>query len=249
MRMNMSEKLSDYVIAAGKFASVAGLVGFVGALLTNQFIFQLWGLNFLQLATIGDVILTPISILLWMLPFLFFYGVGVGLAVLPFKPHRRSIINAIFAFVAVIFAIIHIKRMTSRGFDVGQYTTGNLPYTFSLILVVGFIATSFLLERTTIKRNILYVGHITFIFMTFLMANLVFVENGFIGHSSMRAETCDAGVIDVLWVGERAVVGRCASDGDFRVVLNPETQILNVPAGRGSPSYKDRLFGIPAPPH
>ena len=195
--------------SAAELASLAAVLSFALSAWVNQRVFDSWGLNFLQIATLADVIMSGLHLLFWgLIPLLTILAVGFGMGRL--RGRARWIKRAVLALAAATLVLaISISSVTEEA--------GSLAVAAGALLV-GLLLPGALHARQHPSRG----GRVRQFFVLALaiasLAGLVrstilgVEEAGYGGRRALHSATptiagCSG---HVLWSGERALVLSCA---------------------------------------
>lgn len=216
---HLGKRLTEYF-------SVVTAASFALSIVANQAVFDGWGLNFLQLATFADVVMSGLSLLLFTVPLaaalLAAWLVG-GLRGRLAWLRRVALGIAGFVFVLGLWGLV--RGQGEEGAAAAVSSGG--------IVLVGLLAKPALRFR---RRRTLGAG-MTAAVASLLAALTLFqtiaytVQKYQIGGYSSRAQLyLTPGVADcagrALWTGERAVVLDCQDRGgaqDIRVIFGQES--------------------------
>jgi hypothetical protein len=197
----------------GEFLSVAAALSFLLSVWANQLVFERWGLSFLQLATLADVVTSGLNLLFWgLIPltglFLLAYAVGrlgprarwlkrgvaalgllLGLLGVAVVALGQSAVFALLGGVTLLAVLLpgalHARRHPSRGGRVRQAAVAGLLCLTTAALVHSIVQS--------------------------------YEEAGYGGSRPLHLETALPGCIGhVMWSGERALVLSCKEVRDDR---------------------------------
>jgi hypothetical protein len=203
--------------------SLAGVLSFALAVMINTFIFEAWGLSFLQLATPGDVVASGLAILAMFSSLFFPLGAGALLWSLPFRPRRRAALPRIFSSILYGSLAVGVVSAVTVHYDSLVHVI-EFKY-IELILWVSLISTILMLisggaviVHVFINAGSVPVYHWVALimlsgFLIFGSVNVIsLVRNwGMPGNLKTIVPACGRFPGSILWTGERAVVVRCRS--------------------------------------
>lgn len=214
----MNNKLSELSSIWAQWLSGLAAISFVAAAIFNGWIFDGWGLNFLQIASAADVLNSGIDLFFRLLaPLIGFTSGWVLVRGLMFKFNDRVFISNLIGhirYALIIFAMAMAIHVASGGifsplififaFSYGYYFSyeaaiGRISHLIPAIMVIIiFIITSSLGIKSIINVS----------------------KNGF---QPRRLVLNDKNYCkcDVLWIGERSVVVNCI-DGNIKVIYGGE---------------------------
>lgn len=207
----------------GEFLSVAAALSFLLSVWANQLVFERWGLSFLQLATLADVVTSGLNLLFWgLIPltalFLLAYGAGrlgprwltrgvaglgallclAGIATIALGESAVLVLLGGVTLLAVLLpGALHAQRHPSRGGRARQ------------VAVIGLLClTTAALVQSIVQS---------------------YQRSGYGGSRPLHLETPLPSCIGhVMWSGERALVLSCAEvrkdrpPDDVMVVYEPQ---------------------------
>lgn len=207
--LQIGRRLTEYfsIVTAGSFAL---------SILANQAVFDRWGLNFLQLATFADVVMSGLSLLFFTIPlavvFLAAWFAG-GLRGRWRWPRRIALGLAVFVLALGLWGLS--QGQAEEGAAAAVSTSG--------VVVVGLLSQAALRFR---RRRTLGAG--TMAVMTVLLALLTLFQtvaytvqkykiSGYSGTEPLYLMPAAPDCIGrALWTGERALVLDCGRKGDPR---------------------------------
>ena len=214
-----------------ELSTIFGVAGFLGSILLNGYVFTHWGLSFLQVATLSDVVMSGLQLSLDIASLSLFALVGYVAGRRLFLACGRSgpiwerveKVRTNFVTALVVGSIPLTGYVLWRG--VGG--TGNLPVLYGIAAGVGFAAGNVNTSRywgkdmadnaaaVVVTTSVLGLFAYAYV-QAFLSKESVIgggLEGGFV--STRRQEFTLAGPqpacprARVLWIGERSIVARC----------------------------------------
>lgn len=223
--------------------TVVGVVGFLAAIVLNSVVFDAWGLNFLQLATVADIIRSGIDLAIAGIWTGVYALLGVTFSVAPWRTSVRLLLMLVsgavlvwlLQFVTEFDEVIFVLLVSVFTFAFGNAvvlfrafeTAGvTLPTNFKeakdLLKLIHSMPSG--LKFATRRRDILAVSAIGALLVAALTVQARIAEYQVYGFNEgvLTSIGCAPGGRGVvLWVGDRALVTRCSLD-EVRVTLNPE---------------------------
>lgn len=226
-----------------QLVSIAGMLGFVVGVGLNSLVFSAWGLNFLQLATPSDVIMSGFEIALWA-----FSNVVAGLVglVIGRALGRTKFYLWVLALTGVLWAAVtgfisffsdEIDESIFNLFVISNIctfiigTATGTAYTSGIVGVYDSIRNgSFATIMLNKKFNLVLFSLSIIIVMCMMVIAILSRLQEFGFHRPpifIETDKCFSRVGQVYWTGANAVVARCEDDS-FVVILGPENLTLYV---------------------
>lgn len=245
--------LSPFLGHLAQALSFAGLIAFVSAIALNSLLFRMWGLSFLQLASISDVILSGLQ-----LAFLLLVPIGFGLLGWWAVGHARRRWPGDRAklswLVLLASAVIGLPLLNQTGWVSGDTTLFVAVLSFVTIGLAraasdGMIPTP---ESARGRRILIWLWIVLALFQGVLLAvgqfSLV-VREGMVGAKLAAPIVAGCAAPTVMWIGERTVVIRCPSRQIHVLYQTEDMQLIPVrsPVRRstGADDLLRELFGLP----
>lgn len=233
--------------------TIFGALGFLSSIVLNGYVFSQWGLSFLQIASLADVIMSGIqlSIDLALISLAAATGYGIGRFLFIKSPHtyeemdklprsRKLLENArlsicVLALLsslpgliyALIFGLPSIKLLVMIAFAVG-FVLGN--FTAKRLFEQSWWAVAIVCLSITATLSLFVYIYVQAFFSSESVIGRG-VERGFV--SQRRAfqvgvnglSNCPSAT--VLWMGERAIVSRCEASRQIIIVSNGENVLIH----------------------
>lgn len=206
------------LVIVAELVSLIGALGFLAAIAINIITFREWGIEFLRIATVSDVLMTALYSI-WGLATAAFFAILLIVCLLSLP---RTPLQAIALSIAAALALL------GRSFGVGPV----LDPLATLGLIVGIVIAvpALLLLAYELSRKsygapsrIRFYSSICTILvcalMQFTMPHLVFRLQQFVSPQAIYTTDHGAcGTATILWIGERFSVARCAGASDLLLV-------------------------------
>lgn len=227
---------------AAQATAALTLAGFTISVIANSIIFRDWGLNFLQIATPTDVVLSGFSIAIGMLPALVVVLISYPISHFVWKISSNtgrlsSIVGALFIFGSIItgayfllssssFAEINGSFYSIRVFDYDYYNW--MLYCFFISNVFWFIIIDSINDekKQSLGRVALAANTIVVLLLPYLAYGSAVVQNGFVGQEMAGRvsgiQLCEPN--RVLWMGSQNIVIQCTDlpDQPITILRNPD---------------------------
>ncbi|HVQ06873.1 MAG TPA: hypothetical protein VMS43_00410 [Allosphingosinicella sp.] len=250
-------RLHSVLALTAEAASLAGLVGFIAAIALDSFIFNRWGLTFLQIASPTDVILSGLqnSLVLAAPCFVFAGGWLLGRDLFGLSNTARWRRTLLFLWAAALVSMLWFAdALIHHGYF--RYLVGAVIFLFAALVGTGDHVEAELppgVDVTTpaaLKsiRVLKLDGRFNSVFICLLIASTAMLEriNDLSDDGMFSARTAyllspelrDCHAPYVLWAGERAVVVQCPPDkvrvlyqpGDLQIGVNPGRPAMGAPS-------------------
>lgn len=232
--------------------TIFGLIGFLGSIMLNSYVFSFWNLSFLQVASLSDVIMSGLQLSIDIATLSAAGLAGFGLGRLLFvivpdpEPGARSPSNVMLHGVEFVRAgILVILIFGSPVLMIYAVIVGleNLLLLHSLAAALGFLIGNIKFERfgkgDAFDKTMSAILSVTLVglfgysyFQVFLSKDSVIgggVANGFLSKRhpfTLISEAPNCPRARVLWIGERSIVARCEGSGAIMLIGNGENNII-----------------------
>lgn len=219
-----------------EYFSIVTAASFALSILANQAVFDRWGLNFLQLATFADVVMSGLSLLFFTIPLaialLAAWWVG-GLTGWFRWASRLGLGIALFVFVLGITGLM--RGQADEGAAAAVSAGGVV-----LVGLLGKSALRFRRRRTAVTG---LASAVTVLIAAFTLFQTIaytvqkYQVSGYGGATQLYLKPAAPDCAGrALWTGERAVVLDCGAEGgaqDTRVIFGQQDRMYGaVPSAR-----------------
>ncbi|HET9637788.1 MAG TPA: hypothetical protein VFP12_01105 [Allosphingosinicella sp.] len=232
--------------------TIFGLIGFLGSILLNSYVFSFWNLSFLQVATLSDVVMSGIQLSLDIatLSAAAVLGFLLGRLLFVIVPDPESGVGSLLNIM------LHVVEFIRMG--IGAILVLGSPLLMVYAVVVGLEnllilhglagALGFLLGNINTEQLwkgspvdkvlatislIAVVGLFSYSYVqVFLSKDSVIgggVADGFLSKRhgfTLLSEAPDCARARVLWLGERSIVARCERTGSILLLENGENNLI-----------------------
>lgn len=214
---------------AAEVSSVVGFAAFIAALTINTLLFATWGLNFLQLASVGDVMFSAISILFYIMPGAIFVFAGWIFLYLPFRPSRQFLI---YILTCILLAVVTGARYYFRNYldTAPPLLLDLMGFFFCGILIRSLFDGAGPLGQLPSAFKSIAVVLLVAVFAVLILLGWRASVIGLNAGVEMISDEC-SDPASVLWTGSRSVVARC-NGKSLIVVVGPENVILKTRSAR-----------------
>lgn len=239
------------LVWTAEIVSLAGIATFAIALILNWLVFTAWDLNFLQIASVSDILTSGLTIALLAAPVVvpvslgLFAGWLLGRKSVEWRAARSKLapIAVVFVLLALIAAINFMQQQpaSERLALLMPWTGPSAVVVTSLLLFIFSTVTRSLsgsgsnidpFGRSVMITCLSVIAAISAIFALLTEAGRL-RDEGFVGSYETELAACNEAVMaKVLWVGERAAVYRCQVAGHLIVEIEPEARTLKPIATR-----------------
>lgn len=215
------------LVWAVQLVSLASIAAFLVAVVVNSMVFDRWGLEFLQIATPSDVLMSGLAILFSWLRLMAFFCVGFVIALLPFNERRTDILicSALAAFIEG--CLVFIVHIFGQAFD-HYFELSSWIYITSIlgtIVAIGF------LQAVSLKRSDFVGGVVlgSIVLLGIWIHGVGLINHlskvGFSGVNAYPREICGELIgetedAQLLWAGQNASAIRCGGTGPIYVKYN-----------------------------
>jgi len=260
--IGLVHKLQPFLALTAQVTSLAGIAGFVAAIILNSIIFRNWGLTFLQIASPSDVILSGLQLAIGFLIPCMGLAIGWAVGMRLFAVSHSRIWRALLPlfWIALGVLVFALARRYADYLDrTGWISIGAMWFALAIGAFEGRTAEmdgseaqtnvwkSALIENRRLNSILCFAGF--WVVAVFNQVERISGEGMFGGGRAKLIwpvlQQCNQP--RAMWAGERAVVVRCVS-GDILVLYRPENVEIGdawkrVQAGPSSPARSR----VPAP--
>lgn len=231
--------LRRFIIVAAEIITLIGTIGFLLAIIICSVLFHRIDINFLQIATPSDVLMTGLQILWFVTPsamvFLAtvtasFYINRIDLA----RDARRYSTGMgddwISFLIFVIPSAAAMAIIANMIFDVNWIVLQSL-----VGLGCGWSLSEMIENRDNARKDkiVLAAGVLSSIGLVVISSYGQLIRSFdyylFPKQAEFIAEDrTKCGIVKVTWIGERTIVGRCTVDGSTYLVENPQDLVIRI---------------------
>jgi len=219
-------------------SALIALIGFIVSVIANSIIFNDWRLNFLQVATPTDVVVSGFSIAIGMLPGIFTIIAGFFLAYFIEKTlskyDKMNIARIAIAIIMIIELLVFSTLIGERFdyIDFGNDDEYNWHVRYLLILITSILYGYFIIDELSSNtpslpvRLFLIIAVLLLIAISFLSYGVDVRDNSFLGQPMAARingiELCEPN--QVLWMGSENIIVRCTDqpDGPITILHRPD---------------------------
>ena len=224
-------RLRSWIKRAVEALSLLAAIAFLAAVALNQFLFNQWGLSFLQVASPADVVMTGVGSLLYLSPLVFIAAAG---ALLGFASRRVRLLW----WGLLLLECILIAGLAGVAAFNGSLTSPS-GSGVTVLLILGLFPLAHLLTHWR-RREMLARRGATAAIGSLVVASVLAVVVGQVqdysldGVGPQRIHLLQPAIPGchglVLWQGERATVVQCsygaAARENLRVLYNAQDLVI-----------------------
>jgi hypothetical protein len=251
-------RFRGWVKRAVEALSLLAALAFLAAVALNQFLFNQWGLSFLQVASPADVVMTGVGALLYLSPLVFIAAAGALLGLVT----RR--VRPLWWGLLLLECLVIVALAAAVAFRTSVTTPSGSGVT--VLLILALVPLAHLLTHSR-RREMLARRGATAAVGSLLVASVLAVAAGQVqdysldGVGPQRIHLLQPALPGchglVLWQGERATVVQCsygrAARENLRVLYNAQDLVITTadvphepPQAKAAASAR-RDAGPPAP--